>query len=598
MRPTLHRLLWGPTFTQELIVDWHIRTWEIPALGLPVRVATSFFLDAVEASLGSREARPIGWGPESGPLTWELYSGLEVLSKGRHAQFGYPDRNTISDLSLPSDGQPPPSCGPSTAWEVLPHAAYFLPFQVADPSDIDHTGYALYCNVLLFLTALDGTETILHRLVETGGGIVPFEDRWSWRSRIHLPKEAWQLMERSYRWCESPWTDTRDVATDLVRSLMPYAPKKVTLREFDIERVDVRLEIVRDTEMVQIVRRHDAANDSLPAELRLDGDNLHTELLVRIGQLTQRPDVAEVVNAFPAVNPGSSDRMMQEIARVFLSPGRGDYRGRMIHEGDPDLILLPEISIPQAEVGTVRDLVRRTRRGCFGGLYWRQLKPVYGNPQVAGTLKKWFVNEAEIALPVHDGDRGPTGVRWYRVRKAVSAHVESALARELTESQGGEWRILDGRKWYRFIHPQWGDFTAAICSDLLDPAPWRSLRGEVLHLFLAAFNKDVDLYESLTWIRAYENYVNVVAANHGTYGGSCLWTPKRRHSREVARLRGQDLFLIADVQIPVQDLLQQQRTGESTAIEAARANWHKDATRAPVFKSPPPGFRRRALDET
>ena len=78
------------------------------------------------------------------------------------------------------------------------------------------------------------------------------------------------------------------------------------------------------------------------------------------------------------------------------------------------------------------------------------------------------------------------------------------------------------------MHPQWGDFTIAICADLLDAGPWRSLRGELLHLFMVAFNEDVDLYDSLTWIRAYENYVNLVAVNHGSLGGSFLWTPDWR----------------------------------------------------------------------
>ena len=76
------------------------------------------------------------------------------------------------------------------------------------------------------------------------------------------------------------------------------------------------------------------------------------------------------------------------------------------------------------------------------------------------------------------------------------------------------------------------------------------MRGELLHLFMVAFNKDVDLYDSLTWVRAYETYVNLVAVNHGHHGGSFLWTPRRSHGNELARLRGEGLFVVADCHHP------------------------------------------------
>ena len=145
------------------------------------------------------------------------------------------------------------------------------------------------------------------------------------------------------------------------------------------------------------------------------------------------------------------------------------------------------------------------------------------------------------------------------------------------------------------MHPKWGDFTIAICSDLLDTAPWRSLRGELLHLFMVAFNKDVDLYESLTWVRAYENFVNVVTVNHGSLGGSFLWTPRRQHDREIARLRGSDLLLVADVDVPVTDLLEAQRNGVNKAVDAAACSWAGSQNDTTEFKAPPTGFARRAL---
>ena len=170
--------------------------------------------------------------------------------------------------------------------------------------------------------------------------------------------------------------------------------------------------------------------------------------------------------------------------------------------------------------------------------------------------------------------------------------MERGLATSLGPAEV-RWSVLEGRRWHRFLHPQWGDFTVAICADLLDPDPWRAFRGELLHLFLVAFNKDVKLYESLTWARAYENYVNLVSVNHGYRGGSFLWTPKRGHGRELARLRGQGLFLLADVNVPVKELYDAQQSGIDCAERRAAAEVQACVeTKESEFKSPPPGFRR------
>lgn len=101
------------------------------------------------------------------------------------------------------------------------------------------------------------------------------------------------------------------------------------------------------------------------------------------------------------------------------------------------------------------------------------------------------------------------------------------------------------------------------------------------------------MYDSLTWVRAYESYVNVLAVNHGRYGGSFVWTPKHSHGRELARLRGPDLFLLADVEVPVQSLLTEQNQGAERAIDAARQAWKNRGDKEVTFKAPPPAYRRR-----
>ena len=217
---------------------------------------------------------------------------------------------------------------------------------------------------------------------------------------------------------------------------------------------------------------------------------------------------------------------------------------------------------------------------------------VYG----IGKTVRYFVNEAVLAIPIRQGKKNssPMIVRDFTIRKPLPTIMELGLAHALSEKvRPIEWKIIPGTRWFRFLHPKWGDFTIAICSDLIDPTPWASLRGEILHIFQCAFNQDVDLFESLTWIRAYENFANVVSVNHGHYGGSFIWTPKHSNKKELAKLRGSGLFLTADIHLPVKSLLNWQNGGLSKSVEASKKQWLKEErSTEQSFKSPPPFFKR------
>lgn len=579
---TLHRILWGPTCERQLS-EWRVRPWEIPAVGLPVRVAAALF-----SSARHQGGIPDGWSPSDGPLTWEIRNGRDILAAGRQLQFGFLKSPIEADDIKPSTTNE--TVRRSIGWEIDPHPAFFLPFAAVHPHNVHRDSYVLYCDILLLLTAIDGGEAILNALANNGVGAIPFEDRWSWRSRVHLPKEAWQQIEHAFRWAEIPGNDASRIRDQMCEALERWTPVGLTIQLFTHERVDLLLpsgdDMEGDTEIVRTVRAPDSRNAKLPEALLLNDADLNAELRVRIGQIERWASWDRVVKCFPHVDAASTERIMEQVAAAFQSPGYGHFGS------DPELVLLPEVTIPHLEVPTVRDLVRKTGRASLAGLYWRVLSPVYGGH--CDPTSKWFVNEAELVLPVGYRDRGPTGIRWYRVRKPMPAHMEDGLARALEKRRGTHWHILPGQRWYRFVHGRWGDFTIAICSDLLDAAPWRSLRGELLHLFMVAFNSDVGFFESLTWVRAYEDYVNLVSVNHGAKGGSFVWTPRRGHERELARLRGRPLFVTADVDIPVKGMLAAQRDGGEKAVDRAMRHWLKKETPPPEFKPPPPGYKRRA----
>ncbi|MDD9982134.1 MAG: hypothetical protein OXU81_12390 [Gammaproteobacteria bacterium] len=572
-RPTIHRLLWGrPTGTT--LNQWPMTPWETPAVGLPSRVAAALFRVARAVAV------PDGWASGRGPLNWCIDDSCGVLAAGRHGQF------------RPAEAEPEPTVQPlrmerTVVWEVMPHAAFYLPFVSAQSGPVHDDSYVLYCDALLLLTALDGDERILDGLAQSGVRGTPFVDRWSWRSRIHLPLAAWRSIEEILRWNEAPAADVMGVGDQLVESLTDWSDGVVSTEDFLPERIDVGLSGSPDLEIVRTIRpAGGVGKPDLPPELGVP-DTVSEELVVRVGQVAEWPTQQDVVARFPHIATPTANAMLEQVCDVFLAPAQRSENTR------PRVVVLPELAIPQQEIRSLRDLVRNEGRAAVAGLYWRALQPVFRPPRRLTPTRRFFVNEAELIVPIGE-DRGPPTVRWFRVRKPVPAHIEDGLAAALSiRPPRTKWRMLAGRRWYRFVHADWGDFSIAICADLIDSAPWRSLRGELLHLLMVAFNKDVELFDSLTWVRAYENYMNVASVNHGRYGGSFLWTPRHTQGRELARLRGSGLVLTADVRLPVRELLRAQRDGARRAIRRAAKGWQGMRSPRTQFKAPPPGFRRR-----
>lgn len=592
---TLHRLLWSVPMAEPELVRWRLRPWDVPSVGLPVRVATLLFLKA--------DGPPAEWRSKDGPFTWSFNGGSEILARGRQVQFEL-DAEIGTDkvkTTVDSRNTEMVAVRRSREWDVPPHGAYFLPFLHGDAERIHRDGYELFCDVLLFLTALDGGERVLDELERSGVGVFPFEERWAWRSRIHLSSDAWKGVESVIRWAATPLTASESVGQDLSNALSralktpdAHASERITVEDFAAERVDLHVDSGDSLETVRTVRKGGREITALPAELCLDGALRTEDLGVRIGQITLDID-NEAVNSL-RLSAAARNGTMEQVFGAFQMPSYVRTKRKEGKTLSPDLVVFPELTVPEEEIRATRECVEDTGLAALTGLYWRVLPPVY--PASGGTVSRahWIVNEAELDIPVGHGDRGPTSVRWYRVRKPLPAHIEMGRSKALERKLGGRWRMLPGRRWYRLIHSRWGDFSVAVCSDLIDAAPWRTLRGELLHLFVVAYNRDVDLYDALTWARAYENYTNLVAVNSGEYGGSIAWTPRRKqYGRELARFRGRGISVVADIRLPVRALLAEQSHGVRNAVRQAAATWEGDKGTDAEFKAPPPGFQRRAV---
>lgn len=386
----------------------------------------------------------------------------------------------------------------------------------------------------------------------------------------------------------------RDAAREIVQAAKGSSDDVV--RDFNWDRVDITLSLDGGELPVGCVPFH--MEPPRPTGNLVLPSGLPKKINVTLAQISAHPDWSAYQKSFysgapPPIPRHKRQEIMSQVAAAFASRTTPTTR-----EDGP--ILFPEVTIPLEEERPFRAQVLARRRAALAGLLWNVVPFVaVGNAHAKPPPPtRFLVNEALLVVPVsHPADPSVLHPRAFRIRKPLPTHAEHSLTATLGDpphpALGSKWRMLPGNRWYRFVHPDWGDFTVAICSDIIDPSPWKSLQGQILHLFLISFNQDVQLYESLTWLRAYETYTNVVATNHGAHGGSFAWTPAKGDTKEVARLRGEGLFLVADISVDVADLAIRQLTGVADAINEGKTIWTGGKPAKGRWKAPPPGYRGR-----
>lgn len=561
--PTIHRLLWGDWTEGSDLLQWSIQPAHAPVLALPAAVCQRLLAEGLDAALANR-ARAIKY-----PVWSITEEGANVLSKLRRAQLG--------DVTFEDTPCTDPLVRLTENWEVPVHPAFRL-LELsgkAPPAIVSR----LWCNALLFLTAAVGSERFLDAMVGRWSFGLNMPEDWEVRRSIPLSRDKWDSLSALLKAC---------LAFDQVEAKV----RALELRLHDrtkplstLVRIDIWLTADDDSpELVWLA-------DIFPnLQHEIDTDSL----TVRLAQISEHPNwpswrAAYANTPTPTLSASDARRIMVEVTAALSAPSNIQAPNTVLGP-----VILPEVTIPPQYVGRLESHVRATGRAILGGQIFQTLPLVAPNAVQKIPPRRFLVNEAVFLCPLYSkSDAAVATVRQFRITKPIPTHAEYALAEDLRGVHAREWRVLRGNYWYRFVHPQWGDFSVAICSDLLDPKPWSLMSGHLLHLFMCAYNTDVELYDSLTWIRAYENYVNVAATNHGEHGGSFAWTPKGAHKRELARLRGNGLFLVADVRLPVLELFREQHFGVQQAVDRERRKtWQKSQseTSKETYKAPPPGY--------
>lgn len=250
------------------------------------------------------------------------------------------------------------------------------------------------------------------------------------------------------------------------------------------------------------------------------------------------------------------ERRAKREVRHFLASLRGLDRL-------PDIILLPELSVPLGFESKLRKAAERLESIVIAGLDYR-IETAEPIPTVS--------NEALVIVPRRL--RGRQIARHTQVRRVGKTYPAPAEKVKLQSIKGASVAFLAHPTVWIFESPDLGKFAVAVCYDFMDLDRIVMYRNKIQTLFVLAYNRDTTSFDHLAEALSRMLFCNVVICNCGQFGGSLAVSPFREpYRRTIYRHSGQGLPHAQLVQLPLAALMAHQQ-----------GTPHKD------LKSLPPGF--------
>lgn len=255
------------------------------------------------------------------------------------------------------------------------------------------------------------------------------------------------------------------------------------------------------------------------------------------------------------MKPEAENHVWQEIKKGFHKL----YN----HHTKPDIIVMPELTVPNAYKDELRRLAQEMNAVVFAGLDW----------QVAGTEVK---NYSLLIVPNKWNELLKSTLTTVRfLGKKFPANVESKTIKKYGEKVKEKYEFKADENIYLIDANPFGKIGFAICADFYDLERYIAYKDKVQHMIILAYNQDTNSFFALAEAIARIVMCNVVICNTGYFGDSLVFSPyKESHKRMIFRNQGADLFATQVVNLPVKSLYDDQQAGQD----------------AKVFKVPPTPF--------
>lgn len=218
------------------------------------------------------------------------------------------------------------------------------------------------------------------------------------------------------------------------------------------------------------------------------------------------------------------------------------------HHKQPDIIVLPELTLPLAYKNGLRELSKSINSVVIAGLdYYIQDKRIY-NKAILIVPNKWGENLSSIKTS------------YYILGKKNPANIEKKAINIYNEKWGTDINFTPDRNIYLIDAGKFGKIGFAICADFYDLERFLAYKGRVQHIIIIAYNKDVNSFFALAEAIARLLMCNVIICNTGKFGDSMVYCPyKQDFKRQVFRHQGAKLFATQVAEIPVRKLVEDQK---------------------------------------
>jgi predicted amidohydrolase len=295
----------------------------------------------------------------------------------------------------------------------------------------------------------------------------------------------------------------------------------------------------------------------------MDDVEFYDILPVGIVQTTVDANKAWALDAIsPTMSAEQDEHAWQEISKAM--------RSFQDNESRPRLIVLPELSLPRTRLGDFEQLVSALNAIVIAGVDYR-LDPI------AHTAK----NEGIVFVPKGFFQSKPSR---YCTRvvfgKTHAAPAERAKLRQLAPS----WTFEPDSTVYVFDCERYGCVGVSICYDFMDIERALLYRGQIQHLVVLAYNRDLNMFRALAESLSRTVFCNVIVCNTGHHGGSLAVSPHYEAAERVLYSHdGAKLFTAQVVNLPVQGLIRAQADVRERKVPGLRKTDF-------VFKDRPPGY--------
>jgi hypothetical protein len=266
----------------------------------------------------------------------------------------------------------------------------------------------------------------------------------------------------------------------------------------------------------------------------------------------------------------AEDKIMY--SRELWSFIQGCFAGFQKAREVPDIVLLPELAIPRHRLYELKTISNNLGIIVIAGLDY-----------LINSVAATFSNEACVIVPEQYKRRSAT-CHDIRVGKIFAA------PRERDEFSKHGFRLKADNTYYVFDGGHLGRFGVAICYDLMDLQRATLYTRRIQHLFVLAYNKDIQSFLQIAEALSRIMFCNITICNTGRFGGSVVIAPYYRPwKRLVYRHEGAALGTSQIVEIPVRQLVDAQQ-GARVTLPSEQPEY--------LFKHRPPLFETSAPNKT